>query len=126
MHHRQVPCVASAPLLSPIYATGETTLKWDSEPLGTATYSTADEIRAAIENIYSSWWAPLHRTCGGPDSKQGILPMMVEEAITFGTRTLKLNGTVNFYSKVNKLCVVLNDKGEVVTIGFGVLGKNAK
>ncbi|MCB5280552.1 hypothetical protein [Arthrobacter sp. ES1] len=38
-------------LLTHNYATGETTLKWDSEPLDREMYGTADDVDVAIEDI---------------------------------------------------------------------------
>ena len=38
-------------LLTHTYATGETTLKWDTEPLAPDMYGTADDVQVAIEDI---------------------------------------------------------------------------
>jgi hypothetical protein len=38
-------------LLTHNYATGETTLKWDTEPLDPEMYGTADDVDVAIEDI---------------------------------------------------------------------------
>lgn len=38
-------------LLTHNHETGETTLKWDAEPLGQHLYGTADDIQTAVEDI---------------------------------------------------------------------------
>lgn len=57
---------------------------------------------------------------------RGIPPRVVENTVKEGVPSEKIrNGlkTTNYYDKGNNVSVVLNDKGEVITVGHGKIGR---
>jgi hypothetical protein len=59
---------------------------------------------------------------------RGIPPSVVEETINTGQPTKKMrdnNATIHYYDGSNNITVVLNEKGGVITVGYGKMNRSA-
>ena len=57
---------------------------------------------------------------------RGIIPSAVENTIKNGERDAYVKNTNIYFDDVNRVSIVINEKGDVITVSYGNLGQKAK